>query len=256
MQLPFIFLFGFILSTKQCSAARLVSVTSTGADGKSLVDLGNTFNSSMLKLVGHAFVNLDGNVKQQICKNVKCARWSSWSNCTTNSRIAFGYRKRTRRCWYSSSSECAQDGLVTIETDAKVCEGKCRGDYNVTANNFCLKLHYNTTKRPEAELQCQSEGGHLMNADTKERWSDLSAFISHMGYKNIWIDGYRTSIKAPWTFASGSNPKNQQLDFWYSGEPSNNENELCLATDIRSGKRHWFDKSCKFKNSFVCEIRG
>jgi len=257
MKLSFTRLFGVILATTQFADAkspRLAYVSDNDADGKSLVDLGTTFNSSMLKLVGHAIVNIDEDVTE-LCKNAKCTGWSSWSDCTSHLRNTFGFQSRTRRCWYTSSSACARDGPVTTETDSVVCEGFCVSGYNFTANKHCMKLHLNTSTHLVAEKQCQSEGGHLINTDTKGRWSDFTNLVTPLTKLPVWIDGTRTTQAGRWSFISGLHLSISGLTFYGSGEPSNGATELCMATALASGKRYWYDRNCEIRYSFVCEIR-
>ena len=53
---------------------QLVSVLSDDADGERLIQLGQTFNNSMLELVGHAFENLEKNWCAQALSQKKHAR--------------------------------------------------------------------------------------------------------------------------------------------------------------------------------------
>ena len=84
----------------------------------------------------------------------------------------------------------------------------------------------------DIEKKCQSEGGHLMNIDTKERWIDLVDITNNKG--SIWVDGMRQMYSGPWTFQEGSNPPTNGIVQWYPREPSNQRVDLCLKA------RTWF----------------
>ena len=136
----------------------------------------------MLKLIGHTFENLEETVVHELYHKTPYMRWSDWTNCTENGANAFGFQTRVPKCWYNSSDACVQDGSVTIETALKLCKGRCRHDYIVSKHGFSITFHdvrYGVTQG-YAENKCQSEGGHLMNVDTKGRWIDHIA-VSRTG---------------------------------------------------------------------------
>ena len=70
---------------------------------------------------------------------------------------------------------------------SKVYEGQCRSNYTITEHGFCLKFYNSGKGQSEAEKICQSEGGHLINVDTKERVMDLAGIAKTNQY--IWVDG-------------------------------------------------------------------
>ena len=77
-----------------CSASKtsqVVSVLSKNADGVKLIQMGTSFNNSMLKLIGHTFVNLEETVVHELCHKHPCTLWTNWTDCTANGTNAFGF---------------------------------------------------------------------------------------------------------------------------------------------------------------------
>ena len=136
----------------------------------------------MLKLVGHAFEYLEDTVAHELYHKNPCPLWSDWTNCTSKVRDSFGYHTRVRT-----------SGDVTIETASKVCEGQCTSNYTITKHGFCLKSHNSSAGEPHDERTCQSEGGHLINADTKERVMDIAEIAKTNQY--TWVDGIIPTMK-------------------------------------------------------------
>jgi len=303
-----------------CSASKTSqfgSVLKKEADGEKLIQMGTSFNNSMLKLIGHTFVNLEENVVHELCHKNPCTLWTNWTDCTANGTNAFGFQTHMRKCWYNSTDACAQDGPVTIETASKVCEGGhayepcnkrppcslwsnwtdckangtsaftfqtrvrncwynrtrvcaqdgpvtketvskvckrwCRQDYSVSKHGFCIKTHMVRVIQADAEKTCQKEGGHLMNADTKERWIDHVKSLKDVNF--FWVDGRRGKSPGPWTFQEGSNPTTNGVIQWHSGEPDNREADFCIVVRDHNGKAYWWDTHCHQKWPFLCEIR-
>ena len=232
---------------------QLVSVQRDDADGERLIQLGQTFNNSMLKLVGHTFENLEESFVNKLCHKTPCTLWSNWTTCTGKGPNTFGYQTRVRKCWYNSTDPCAKDGAVTIETSSKLCEGKCRSDYTITKHGFCLKFGTTVELRIDAVKICESEGGHMMNVDTKERLMDFTKIAKTP--LSIFVDGTRAKAKGPFSYHSGGDPIANGVLRWSKGEPGLSVKELCLATKLVSGTMYWFDVYCDMKMAFVCEIR-
>jgi len=317
-----VFFVVFMTVVPYCIASKtsqLGSVLKQEADGEKLIQMGTSFNNSMLKLIGHAFVNLEETAVHELCHKNPCTLWSNWTDCTANGTNAFGFQTRVRKCWYNSTDACAQDGTVTIETASKVCEGGhvnepcnkipqcslwsnwtdcksngtsaftfqtrvrncwynrtrvcaqdglvtketvskvckrwCREDYSVSKHGFCIKFHTTTRNRAEAEKICQSEGGHLMNPDTKERWLDQENISKVNNNYYFYVDGIRRKAPGPWSFVKGSNPITNGVVQWYKTQPSNGNKELCMIGRYYSGKLYWWDDFCSHKLRSVCEIR-
>ena len=232
-----------------------VEVAEKNLTAQSLVDLGNAFNKTMLKLIGHALVNMDRDLRSQLCHVNPCAHWTVWTNCSASSPKTFGFQTRNRACWYDGTGACDKSGNATKENESRVCEGHCSTDYTITTHNLCLKINPTVVTQPEAEKQCLAEGGHLMNMDTQERRNDFVTMAKESGRDSIWIDGTRDVASGPWSFQSGTDPEDNGLDFWKGNEPSNGSSELCKVSEISSGTRYWWDRDCSSKYAFVCEIR-
>ena len=299
--------------------SQLGSVLKQEEDGEQLIQMGTSFNNSMLKLIGHAFVNLEETAVHELCHKNPCTLWSNWTDCTANGTNAFGFQTRVRKCWYNSTDACAQDGTVTIETASKVCEGGhvnepcnkipqcslwsnltdcksngtsaftfqtrvrncwynrtrvcvqdglvtketvskvckrwCREDYSVSKHGFCLKVHTTIRNQADAERVCQSEGGHLMNPDTKERGIDRENMLKVYKNRFFWVDGVRRKVPGPYSFVEGSSPITNGLVTWRRGEPSNNRNEFCIMEQSHNGQIIWWDAICSHLMRSVCEIR-
>jgi len=238
-----------------CAASQLMSVARQNADGTNMIKLGNSFNNSMLKLIGHSFENLEDNVLHRLCNNNPCTLWSNWTICTATRYNDFGFKARMRKCWYNSTSECVHDGKVTTEKVSKMCERVCRPDYNITKHGFCLKASDQAVVQADAEKICKSEGGHVINVDTPERWTDYVEITKTGMSRAVWIDGTRTKSPGPFSFRSGTDPSKNGVVHWMNGQPENRDFELCIATSINGPNRYWWDDRCTQTYSYVCEIR-
>ena len=234
-------------------SSQSVSVAREDADGERLIQLGKTFNNSMLKLIGYTFENLEENVVHKLCHKTPCTLWSNWSNCTAEGPSSFGFQTRGRKCWYNSTDPCSQDGAVTIETASKVCERPCGLGYSFTKHGFCLKFHVTILFHLEAEQICKAEGGHIMNVDTKERLIDFTKIANTTGF--IWVDGMRANNTTPYRYRTGRDPFVNRIALWNKAEPQSTKDELCLITRYMRGTMYWHDGGCTWKVPFVCEIR-
>ena len=253
----------FVTFVGYCSASKtsqLISVLRKDADGENLIKMGTSFNNSMLKLIGHTFVNLEENVVHELCQKPPCTLWSNWSNCTANGTDAFGFQTRVRKCWYNSTDACAHDGPVTIETASKVCEGghvqqTCGRAYIRTKHGFCIKYIATELTRAGAVKRCQSEGANIMNIDTKERWIDHANLLSNISSTFFWVDGTRQNSKAPWSFRVGTDPTKNGVVQWGVGQPNSNKDNLCLSGTIIGGKASYYAGTCVLSRHVLCEIR-
>jgi len=189
-----------------------------------------------------------------LCKKIpQCSLWSNWTDCKSNGTSAFTFQTRVRNCWYNRTHVCAQDGPVTKETVSKVCKRWCRQDYIVSKHGFCMKFHTILLNRADAEKKCQSEGGYVMNVDTKERWIDHVYMSNNKGM--FHVDGTRQKAGTPWNFHTGSDPTKKGIITWMPGQPSNHPVDLCLFAKTTGGKCIWYDTTCAHKVRFFCEIR-
>ncbi|XP_060579720.1 uncharacterized protein LOC132736581 [Ruditapes philippinarum] len=108
--------------------------------------------------------------------------------------------------------------------------------YNVTKNGFCIKLYADKqVKRDAAEKQCQKDGGHLVNIDSEMKLEDVSSLLTGIG-SYIWIDGHRKDVSSPWEYTYGST---KGFFKWYSNQPTNRSNDLCLEVKLRSDGVKW-----------------
>jgi hypothetical protein len=113
-----------------------------------------------------------------------------------------------------------------------------------------LKLFSDKTRSKEAaELKCQENNGHLVNIDSEIKYEDIVSLMEGFG-PNVWINGYRKDIISPWTYKYGS-----QKGFfkWFSGQPSNASNELCIGI-LKRGTIQWFDNNCNYAFYSICEV--
>ena len=222
-------------------------------NGTRLLELGNVFNISVLKLIGKAFENMDERFNSKLCEMRPCSHWTRWADCSAVRASQFGAQTRTRTCWRDNSKPCANDGEAIVENDSRVCEGYCPDNYNITSNKYCLIFNSTKVNQSTAEKRCQADGGHLINIDTEERWTEFLTFVS---VKNqIWIDGLRTSRGGKWNYLSGQDPEDNGVAHFGTSQPSNAKYELCKSTHIVSGKLHWYDGPCSSVYHSVCEVR-
>lgn len=242
------------------SPTALTAEINARANGTELIDFSKSINNTLLTLIGNAFVNLENKVQNlekrmcQISMNT-CSQWTTWSSCSATRSNSFGLQTRTRTCGLNSSKDCANNGNVTTDNDSKLCERWCGQEFTITRHNFCVKINTTLTTQPDAEKQCAQEGGHLMNMDTEDRWTDFVEFSRSMYTGNLWIDGTRAVQHGNWRFLSGLDPAKNGVNHWYSGEPSNGGDELCKISGLINNTRYWLDRSCNEKTAFVCEAR-
>lgn len=250
----------FILVTFVCYAvtqntSQELYVRKKELNGARLLALGDTYNNTLLKLIGSTLENVQASLEQKICRLSPCSDWTLWTNCNAPDLHSFGFSTRNRSCWYNGSSPCSQDGGITVENESRMCEFVCRSDYNISRNKFCVKLYTNKLTHTDAEKQCQRDGGHLMNPDTQNRWNDFEQSAKELKLGDTWIDGTRTSVGSSWVFKGGLDMEQSSLNSkWYSGQPSNSSTELCLITGASNNVRHLYDHSCSYATFSICEL--
>lgn len=253
-------LFALICVVGRCSVIQNtsseLSLSKEELNGKTLAALGEAFNNTLLKMIGNTIENVQGSLEEELCRFNPCTDWNPWTTCSAQVVGSFGVTMRNRTCWFSASKPCARDGDLMVENESKVCELVCRSDYNISSNKFCVKIYTNKVTHPDAEKQCQRDGGHLMNPDTQNSWNDFEEIAKEVKtLGNIWIDGTRTSVGSSWNFRRGLNMENSTLGSkWKSGQPTNGSTELCLLTGVSNNVRYLYDNSCSYPTSFVCEL--
>ena len=96
-----------------------------------------------------------------------------------------------------------------------------------------------------AEDKCVSEGGHVSSIHSDEE----NAFVVQLGggYTDMWVGAKWTENEWKWQDTSSWEYTN-----WWSGEPSDPDNEPCIALWTGSESK-WNDDWCTSTYSFVCE---
>ena len=258
-------------------------VPGSNINGTNLFELGNTFNITVLKLIGKtiehleerfrttfenmessfrtsienvngSFSKIEDNFNNKLCELNPCSQWSKWAKCSAHRVSSFGAQTRTRTCWRGNSKPCSNDGEEAIENESRVCEGYCPQNYTLTANKYCMFLGSTNVNQSTAEKCCQDDGGHLINIDTEERKTDY--VVLNSGRVVTWIDGVRTSRGGKWAYQTGQDPDDNGVINWYTNEPSNGVSDLCKAVAVYSGKCRWHDLTCSARYGFVCEVRS
>ncbi|XP_052805748.1 uncharacterized protein LOC128235073 [Mya arenaria] len=223
-------------------------------DGSVLIKIGDNMNSPFMKLVGHAFRNMERKIEKQMCKT--CSEWSPWSLCSAVESATFGVRSRSRPCWYQQK-DCVKSGRKTFENETALCEGFCSPGFNFTQGGLCLSLHVFKLDKHSAEQSCQKYGGHILNTDTEDRWNQAIAIAASENIDVLWVDGQRSQKGGEWSFIHGHDPEtNGVTSKWLTGEPSNGSSELCRVIDFEQGGYTWCDRSCTSEYPFICEIRS
>jgi hypothetical protein len=205
-----------------------------------LVSLGRQLNNPLITVIG------------KVMKNYHlCTDWSEWTSCCANKVNFFATRSRSRHCTLIQP----QAGESIPEEETGICEGICPQTYNLTTNEYCLKLYNTPTNRDDAEEMCKRDGGSLININTNTKYEDVKALIAALDEdKNIHIDGRRENSTSPWEYSNGSEFDNF---LWLSGYPKAINLFSCLMlTGKRSNANQcflWFNYSCTSRFSFVCE---
>lgn len=238
-----------------------------------IVKLGTRLNKPLLVLMGKAFGDYDHSIKrlfmnvseeskkekdiivQVICRLHRCAEWTSWTACDGSAvKLEFGGQNRTRTCGLKSSL-CPGVSPQRTEYETRLCQGHCPDDYNMTTNQFCLKVTYSVkTNRTDAVDACKANGGNLANIDSLKKQNDIEAVLSVAGITagTFWIDGTRTTDAGSWSFASPMVATDYSK--WLSGEPSNRTGELCKVLEYHKGW-YWCDRECHYSTyNYICEI--
>jgi hypothetical protein len=203
----------------------------TDIDGQTLYNFGRKYNKPMLSVIGRALLNLHS-----------CAEWTQWTTCETTRVGYYSVRKRTRSC--GQIDDTSQDLISTVDEDFSFCEGRCPYYYNVTTNGYCMKLYIDSKDHDDAEKQCESDGGYLVNIDSSQKYNDVKGVLT--GYsQELLIGGRRKDSNSKWEYKYGSK---EDFFSWYSGYP---RSHLCLAL---TNPRLFFDLSCSTSYPYICEI--
>ncbi|KAH3733549.1 hypothetical protein DPMN_039978 [Dreissena polymorpha] len=232
-------------------------------DGKSLIYMGENMKSTLLKLLGKSFENFEQSfenferkMNEKICEIDPCDQWSPWSKCSARLKNTFGFKSRSRVCWFEKHDACNRTGEQTVENDNNVCEGRCPLSYTFyNATNSCLKYSKEKLNQNAAEKVCKQDGGHLLNTDTEGKWNASVSIALSNNVGVVWIDGTRTSVTAKWVYLNGKDPEaNGVTSKWNSGQPGNQANEFCRVIYMQSGTYYWHDSVCTSDYSSICEV--
>ncbi|KAL4219371.1 hypothetical protein ACF0H5_021951 [Mactra antiquata] len=203
-----------------------------GVNGDDLIKLGRQLQKPMLTIIGMAL------------RNLHACEWTNWSPCTVRKGY-FGSRTRTRTCNYHKD---VGNTNKVIESDNKLCEGKCPDDYNITKHGYCIKFYTETKVNDAAATQCRNDGGYLINIESKQKHEDIKAMLQGM-IEFLYVGGRRKDVSSPWIYEYGN--QNGFLE-WQAGQPNNRATELCLCLNDETKLLH--DVTCTGKRAFLCEI--
>ena len=199
------------------------------------------------------------NLLKMVCRFHLCSDWSAWSRCGSVVGRR-GTRSRTRKCG-SDLQVCKQDSLGrSVQSQPCILHIPwCPLEYNYTRNRFCVKLYGNDFKSwYDAQLQCESDGGNLINIDTKTLSDDIDEVFGKSALLSIsaWIDGIKRTSSLSWEFKSGL--RSPTFSNWHTGQPRVESFPLCKCV-IQSGdngKFKWRISSvCGNRENFICQIK-
>ncbi|KAL4219370.1 hypothetical protein ACF0H5_021950 [Mactra antiquata] len=202
-------------------------------NGNDLVKLGRQLQKPMLTIIGMAL------------RNLHACEWTNWSPCTVRKQGIFGIRTRTRACNYHKDVGNINN---IIESDNKLCEGKCPDDYNITKHGYCIKFYTETKVNDDAATKCRNDGGYLLNIESEQKHEDIKGILQgYNGYPAV--GGRRKDVSSPWIYEYGN--QNGFLE-WQAGQPNNWATGLCLC--LNDATRLLHDVACAVKSAFLCEI--
>lgn len=239
---------GMLLCVSAAPMADNDDSSSQDLTGDALQQMASELEKPMLQLIGKAIEKLEHRLNDKICDLHPCSQWEEWSGCYAHTHD-FGAKFRTRECGVDYTA-CDTDSKAKTK-DSEICHGYCPENYNITKNGYCVKLYDNLQKtRPEAEFQCQNDGGHLINIDSLRKYLDVKAVVDSRGFTSqFWIDGQRYNESSVWEYEYGNS---DGFYNWSSGEPSNGADELCLA--VKGYRMLWNDVSCSDVFYAMCEV--
>ncbi|XP_053385825.1 uncharacterized protein LOC123538569 [Mercenaria mercenaria] len=217
-------------------------------NGDALQEMGTDYDKPLLQLIGKAIEQLESKINDKICDLHPCSEWEEWTGCFAHVND-FGAKFRTRECGVNYKA-CDSDTKAKTE-ETEICHGYCPDDYNITNSGYCVKLYRGMqTTREEAERQCESDGGHLVNIDCMRKYKDVKGVIDKEWFTSqFWVDGLRSNDSSTWEYGYGSA---EGFFNWYPGEPSNGEGESCLV--VKGYQMQWQDVHCLDVYNYMCEV--
>jgi len=160
------------------------------------------------------------------------------------------FDKETQYCWLKLTFDLYCD--VSIAENYTSGSGGCssvdffRCDPEwATFGSSCYKPFQEMMTFDAAEDKCVSEGGHVSSIHSDGE----NAFVVQLGggYTDMWVGAKWTENEWKWQDTSSWEYTN-----WWSGEPSDPDNEPCIALWTGSDSK-WYDDWCTSTYSFVCE---
>lgn len=204
--------------------------------------------------------NMTSNALKVICQLLPCSDWSAWTAC--GSLVGrYGTRNRTRHCGYNVSKLCTENmsGFDIEVGECMIYIPWCPLDYVYTRNGFCVKLYNGVYKSwYDAEIHCESDGGHLVNIDTKQLSEDINESFDDTEILSVyaWVDGIRRFAGNEWEYKSGL--KKPKFTNWYRDHPGEDSFPNCKCI-IRSGDEGNFEWRssyvCGNRENFICQIK-
>ncbi|XP_047460791.1 C-type lectin-like [Mugil cephalus] len=120
-------------------------------------------------------------------------------------------------------------------------------------NGDCYKYISTRLTWADAEIQCMSEGAHLVSIHSAEEQNFVKTLIMNfdpaIGY--TWIGLNDIYKEGTWMWSDGSAVN---FTFWKAGEPNNSlGKENCVQT--WTSDTTWNDYTCQSMFSFICASR-
>lgn len=245
---------GFVHKAMEMDAIRVDDVINDDTDLNK--NVGKHLENSVKKV----YNKMSSNAMKLICRMLPCSDWSAWSVCGSVVGRR-GTRSRTRECGYNVLELCKEnDSGYDQEThNCMIYIPWCPLNYVYTRNGFCIKLYNDVFKSwYDAQIHCESDGGHLVNIDTQMLSNDIDESFDDTDLLSVyaWIDGIKRLPGTQWEFKSGL--KKPKFTNWYGGHPKEENYPNCKCV-IRSGDEVNFEWRSSFvcgnRENFICQIK-
>jgi hypothetical protein len=102
----------------------------------------------------------------------------------------------------------------------------------------------------DAELACQSRGGHLASLRTKDERNALVAAVHDVSRVEFWIGLNDRDAEGEWRWVDGS--PTSYLD-WGNDQPSALDDDDCVES-VPWAKGRWNDYGCEVPRAYLCRI--
>ena len=137
--------------------------------------------------------------------------------------------------------------LITVKTTS------CNTSNTYQNDELCYTFVSETKTWAAAQITCHAIGGYLAEIKTEDQNRYVESIIfEHPGHR-VWLGATDLFSEGKWLWMTSATLVSEAFTYWNPRQPDGKDGENCMEFNDDASFRHWNDKSCDAKLSFLCQ---